>query len=88
MFRLSSKVGNMALRIDLHIFPCQRFEIWDPADFSFSVQLPKILRPTSNTALFSSQSLMLSTPLSSSPKTLLSTVLILWDDIGYNICVT
>lgn len=62
MFRLSSKGGNMALRIDLHIFPCQRFEIWDPADFFFSVQLPKTLRPTSNTAIFLSRSLMLSTP--------------------------
>lgn len=64
MFRLglSSKGGNMALRIDLHIFPCQRFEIWDPANLFFSVQLPKILRPTSNTAIFFSRSLMLSTP--------------------------
>lgn len=27
----------MALQIDLHIFPCQKFEIWNPADFFFSL---------------------------------------------------
>lgn len=32
---LTSRGGNMALQIDLHIFPCQKFEIWNPADFFF-----------------------------------------------------
>lgn len=34
---LSSRGGNMALQIDLHIFPCQKFEIWNPSDFSLAL---------------------------------------------------
>lgn len=86
MFRLglSSKGGNMALRIYLHICLCQRFEIWDPADF-FSVQLPKILRPFSYLGAWCYLLLLLflETPLSSSPKIPFSTVLILWDDTEF-----
>lgn len=93
---LSSKGENTALRVDLHIFPCQKPEIWDPADFFFLVWLPKISRPASNTVIFLSPSLMLctpafpETPLSFSPKAALrfSEELSLQGDRNHGTCVS